>query len=473
MSTSAPNHQWKEGGDFLHGDRGTMALGVKEAPVLPPSTFVPISEDFEDDTFNVTITGDWVRSNAAAHGGTWSFGSPDIDNGQSADAVVTVPSGATHVQFWYKVSSEAGFDEFRVIINSVVVLEASGEIDWTQSAALALDGATDVTFRYIKDSSVTEGTDEAFIDDLIFSEVIFEPDGIYVPLRLDASGNLFVTATDFDIRVLDCETDSITVCPPEDDAPFHVIVDNSLPVSGTFTQAPLTCETDSVTVCPPDDDAPFHVIVDNTFPVSGTFTQEPLTCETDSVTVCPPDDDAPFHVIVDSSPPVSSVPLSCETDSVTVCPSGIFPVSGIGPFEICASEPIPVCVALDCSTDSVTICPSGVIPVSGIGPFEVFTVDSNTLSTDSTRITVDDPGLILLPASAIRKRFFIQNVGTTIIYLGLGAIAPTLTTYYLALPPGTVTDDGKGGTYIDELWTGEVQAISSVDGGEVVVTELS
>lgn len=25
---------------------------------------------------------------------------------------------------------------------------------------------------------------------------------------------------------------------------------------------PLDCETDSVTVCPPDDDAPFHVIID-------------------------------------------------------------------------------------------------------------------------------------------------------------------------------------------------------------------
>lgn len=28
------------------------------------------------------------------------------------------------------------------------------------------------------------------------------------------------------------------------------------------TPEPLTCETDSITVCPPEDDAPFHVIVD-------------------------------------------------------------------------------------------------------------------------------------------------------------------------------------------------------------------
>lgn len=46
-------------------------------------------------------------------------------------------------------------------------------------------------------------------------------------------------------HVLNCETDSVTVCPPEDDAPFHVIVDSSPPVSF----APLDCLTDSITVC--------------------------------------------------------------------------------------------------------------------------------------------------------------------------------------------------------------------------------
>lgn len=63
------------------------------------------------------------------------------------------------------------------------------------------------------------------------------------------------------IRPLDCETDSVSVCLSE-------------PVSGTFVQAPLDCATDSVTVCP-DPGNPIIVTPPN------------LDCSTDSVTVCP------------------------------------------------------------------------------------------------------------------------------------------------------------------------------------------
>lgn len=99
-------------------------------------------------------------------------------------------------------------------------------------------------------------------------------------------------------------------------------------------------------------------------------------------------------------------------------------------------------------------------------------VPNSSTNAGTSRVTVGAAAVSLL-AAASRRRLFVQNVGTTIIYLGLGGTAPTTSVYYVALAPGSVTDDGKGGTYIDELWVGQLQAISSAAGGAVVVTELT
>lgn len=68
------------------------------------------------------------------------------------------------------------------------------------------------------------------------------------------------------IRPLDCNTDSISICLTE-------------PVSGTFVQSPLNFATDSVTVYP--GPTPLDVLPPN------------LDCATDSVTICPGADAIP------------------------------------------------------------------------------------------------------------------------------------------------------------------------------------
>jgi hypothetical protein len=204
----------------------------------------------------------------------------------------------------------------------------------TDSITICVDAPIPVTgdFGFDGPISVTGVVDIRLLNCSTDSVTICATD----PIPVSISGGSFGPLT--------CETDSVTVC--QGTTPWIVHFDNeSLSVSGTFTQAPLNCETDSITicttepipvsgvgpfdirlldcvtdsitVCPPDDDSPFHVIVDSAPPVSGVFVSAPLSCETDSVTVCAPA--SGFHVIVDSSPPVSGAPLSCETDSVTVC----------------------------------------------------------------------------------------------------------------------------------------------------------
>lgn len=132
------------------------------------------SEGFEDTpgAWGISIDdqgdGAWGRGTLRAHTGTASLQSGAISDDQHTDAVMTIPGGAMQLTFWYKVSSESGFDFFRFYVDDVFQFEASGEVDWTQHT-VDVSAAKTVTFRYIKDTSVAEGDDAAYIDDVVIT----------------------------------------------------------------------------------------------------------------------------------------------------------------------------------------------------------------------------------------------------------------------------------------------------------------
>ncbi len=128
-----------------------------------------ILEDFEDATLNVTITGTWARASGTAALGTWALKAATIGNNGTSDAVVTVPAQATSLSFYYRVSSEATYDLFNVLVDGVQTLGPySGEVGWTQ-ATVNVTGKSQVTFRYTKDGSQTGGSDTAWIDQVQFT----------------------------------------------------------------------------------------------------------------------------------------------------------------------------------------------------------------------------------------------------------------------------------------------------------------
>lgn len=79
----------------------------------------------------------------------------------------------------------------------------------------------------------------------------------------------------------------------------------------------------------------------------------------------------------------------------------------------------------------------------------------------------------VLAATSARRGLIIQNTGTTILYVVLGASTPTASVYHVALAACTGANDGKGGIYIDDAWIGAVQMIGSAAGGTCVITEVS
>ncbi|MFF3310475.1 hypothetical protein [Streptomyces sp. NPDC002952] len=133
-----------------------------------------IHEDFEDTDYAVALTNGgnlpWTRTTTRYNSGTYSLRSGAIANNQTSDAVVALPSGATSLAFWYRVSSEPsgpGFegDRLLVLVDGVQVLRAQGEVGWTK-VTLDVTGKSSVTYRYVKDNSSASGEDAAFIDDL-------------------------------------------------------------------------------------------------------------------------------------------------------------------------------------------------------------------------------------------------------------------------------------------------------------------
>jgi len=69
-----------------------------------------------------------------------------------------------------------------------------------------------------------------------------------------------------------------------------------------------------------------------------------------------------------------------------------------------------------------------------------------------------------------RAELIMQNVGTTVLYVGLG-FPPSLTNYSFALSAGGAANDGTGGFFSSLVWKGSVFVISASAGGLLAITE--
>lgn len=107
--------------------------------------------------------------------------------------------------------------------------------------------------------------------------------------------------------------------------------------------------------------------------------------------------------------------------------------------------------------------PVGSVPVEGIG---------SSTSSAVAQTSVGTTSVTALASNAARRECIVQNTGTTVIFLGLGQ-TPTNVNYHVALKSCTVSNDGTGGVFVSDLWTGAINAIGSAASGTIVVTELT
>ena len=78
-------------------------------------------------------------------------------------------TGSGTVGFWWKVSSEANYDELEFYIDSNRAGHISDEQDWVQMTFSVNSGSHTLRWRYVKDSSESSGQDCAWVDCLTWT----------------------------------------------------------------------------------------------------------------------------------------------------------------------------------------------------------------------------------------------------------------------------------------------------------------
>ncbi len=71
----------------------------------------------------------WFAQTNVTHDGQWAAQSGAIWHNQTNWLQATV-SGTTNLSFWWKVSSEAGYDFLEFYTNGVLARQISGEVNW-------------------------------------------------------------------------------------------------------------------------------------------------------------------------------------------------------------------------------------------------------------------------------------------------------------------------------------------------------
>lgn len=112
----------------------------------------------------------WFAQNRETHDGDVAAQSGAITHGQQSTLQTTVTGPGT-VSFWWKVSSEAGYDFLRFYWNNLTTPYAgiSGDTDWQPITLTLPAGTHTLRWAYAKDANVNSGHDAGWVDEVIFT----------------------------------------------------------------------------------------------------------------------------------------------------------------------------------------------------------------------------------------------------------------------------------------------------------------
>ncbi len=152
-----------------------------------------IIEDFETGNFNafpwVQSTIPWTIDNSGAYAGTYAARSGVITaSGNTSMQTTRVLTSSGTLSFYYKVSSESGYDFLKFSIDGVQQNQWSGTVDWTQATYTLAAGTRVLKWEYTKDTSVDSGSDCAWVDNIVFPAST-------VPSSFNPPTNFAVTAS--------------------------------------------------------------------------------------------------------------------------------------------------------------------------------------------------------------------------------------------------------------------------------------
>ncbi|MCK9291766.1 MAG: C25 family cysteine peptidase [Bacteroidales bacterium] len=141
------------------------------------SLILPIGlqiEDFESGNFDMYEwhhDGDanWMISMFNPYEGNFSAKSGNISHNQKSDLWISLINASEGtISFARKVSSENNYDNLNFYVNELLQAQWSGEQDWEEVSFIVPEGQNILRWSYVKDQSVSYGTDAAWIDHIVF-----------------------------------------------------------------------------------------------------------------------------------------------------------------------------------------------------------------------------------------------------------------------------------------------------------------
>lgn len=152
---------------------GSDSVTVDDLTIGPPA---PLSTGFEGATLPAGYTSagsaSWFTDTTMPRSGARAAASGTISHSASTSMTTTVTlTSASSLTYWYRVSSESGFDYLRTYIDGAMAGQWSGTVAWTMASHALSAGTHVIEWRYSKDSSVSSGSDRAWIDDVDFGVV--------------------------------------------------------------------------------------------------------------------------------------------------------------------------------------------------------------------------------------------------------------------------------------------------------------
>jgi glucuronoarabinoxylan endo-1,4-beta-xylanase len=137
-------------------------------------SFVPLSiEGFETGDFNAFDwrfydDENWSITSGEKNSGQYSAKAGSINDDESSALSIRLDCIPGNISFYRKVSSERDCDYLEFYIDRIRQDKWSGVKDWVQVSFPVEEGTRTFEWIYLKDSSISSGSDTAWIDDIVF-----------------------------------------------------------------------------------------------------------------------------------------------------------------------------------------------------------------------------------------------------------------------------------------------------------------
>jgi len=160
------------------GEPLEFTYNLDDGPYIESFTFTEVagifSEDFETGDYNlynwnVISSNPWSIDPNEVYEGAFSSISANINDNQLSTMEIDVDVIADgEISFMKKVSSESNYDYLKFYIDGQLQGEWSGEVTWSAETFSVNAGQHTFSWIYSKDASVSDGSDAAWVDYILF-----------------------------------------------------------------------------------------------------------------------------------------------------------------------------------------------------------------------------------------------------------------------------------------------------------------